>query len=92
MPVFANSFGWIFTEMGRQPWSVFGLMTTASAVSPGVPAWQVLTSLLAFTLLYGVLAVVEVGLILRTIRSGAAEAPVDDPELNPADRPLVHAY
>ena len=32
----ANSFGWIFTEMGRQPWAVFGLMTTANAVSPGV--------------------------------------------------------
>ena len=92
LPVFANSFGWIFTEMGRQPWSVFGLMTTASAVSPGVPASQVLTSLLAFTLLYGVLAVVEVGLILRTVRSGAAEAPIDDPQLDPADRPLVHAY
>ncbi len=92
LPVFANSFGWIFTEMGRQPWSVFGLMTTASAVSPGVPAWQVLTSLVSFTLLYGVLAVVEVGLILRTVRSGAAEAPVDDPLLDPADRPLVHAY
>jgi cytochrome d ubiquinol oxidase subunit I len=67
-------------------------MTTASAVSPGVPAWQVLTSLISLTLLYGVLAVVEVGLILRTIRSGAAEAPVDDPLLDPADRPLVHAY
>jgi cytochrome d ubiquinol oxidase subunit I len=90
--VFANSFGWIFTEMGRQPWSVFGLMTTTNAVSPGVPAWQVLTSLLSFTLLYAVLAVVEVGLILRTVRSGAAEAPVDDPSLDPADRPLVHAY
>ena len=30
-----NSFGWIFTEMGRQPWAVFGLMTTDHAVSPG---------------------------------------------------------
>jgi cytochrome d ubiquinol oxidase subunit I len=26
LPVVANSFGWIFTEMGRQPWAVFGLM------------------------------------------------------------------
>ncbi|MEI2809795.1 MAG: cytochrome ubiquinol oxidase subunit I, partial [Nocardioides sp.] len=34
--VFANSWGWMFTEMGRQPWAVFGLMTTASSVSPGV--------------------------------------------------------
>ena len=30
LPLGANSFGWIFTEMGRQPWSVFGLMTTAT--------------------------------------------------------------
>ena len=44
MPLLANSFGWIFTEVGRQPWAVFGLMTTALAVSPGVTAAQVLTS------------------------------------------------
>ena len=31
-----SSWGWIFTEMGRQPWVVFGLMTTESGVSPGV--------------------------------------------------------
>ena len=30
----ASSSGWIFTEMGRQPWVVFGLMTTESGVSP----------------------------------------------------------
>jgi cytochrome d ubiquinol oxidase subunit I len=92
LPVFANSFGWIFTEMGRQPWAVFGLMTTASSVSPGVGAGEVLTSLLTLTLLYGVLAVVEVGLILKTVRAGAADIPVEDPDLDPADRPLVHAY
>ncbi|MEP7089266.1 MAG: cytochrome ubiquinol oxidase subunit I [Nocardioidaceae bacterium] len=92
LPLFANSFGWIFTEMGRQPWSVFGLMTTSSAVSPGVSTGEVLTSLVAFTLLYGVLAVVEIGLILRTVRGGSAPTPIDDPTLEPVDRPLVHAY
>ena len=61
LPLGANSFGWLFTEMGRQPWSVFGLMTTASSVSPGVGTGEVLTSLVVLTLLYGVLAVVEVG-------------------------------
>ena len=35
LPVAGNSFGWIFTEMGRQPWVVFGLMTTEHGVSPG---------------------------------------------------------
>ena len=81
LPLFANSFGWIFTEMGRQPWAVFGLMTTANAVSPGVRAGEVLTSLIAFTLLYGVLAVVEVRLLLTYIRRGAD--PISEDELPP---------
>ena len=34
LPLSRNSFGWIFTEMGRQPWIVFGLMKTAAGVSP----------------------------------------------------------
>jgi cytochrome d ubiquinol oxidase subunit I len=93
LPLFANSFGWIFTEMGRQPWAVFGLMTTATSVSPGVGAGEVLTSMVAFTLLYGVLAVVEITLILRTVRSGAAAVPVPtDDDTPPADRPLAYAY
>ncbi len=91
LPLFANSFGWMFTEMGRQPWTVFGLMTTANAVSPGVSAGEVVTSLVTFTLLYGVLAVVEIGLTLRTVRAGAAPAPAPD-EGGGADRPLVYAY
>ena len=70
LPVAANSFGWIFTEMGRQPWVVFGLMTTANGVSPSVGAGLVATSLITFTLLYAALAVVEVGLLVKTIRQG----------------------
>ena len=45
--------GWIFTEMGRQPWTVFGLLKTAQSVSPGVTASSVLISLITFTLIYG---------------------------------------
>ena len=54
LPLVANSFGWIFTEMGRQPWIVFGLMLTRDGVSRSVAPAEVLTSLVAFTLLYGV--------------------------------------
>ena len=96
LPLFANSFGWIFTELGRQPWSVFGLMTTAQSVSPGVGAGQMLTSLIVLTLLYGVLAVVEVRLLFTYIARGADELPAppadpDDPDAG-ADRPLAFAY
>jgi len=95
LPVAANSFGWIFTEMGRQPWVVFGLMTTTNAVSPGVSGGEVLTSLITFTLLYGVLAVIEIGLMLHFIRRGAdpfAEPPDPGREDHDADAPLAFAY
>jgi cytochrome d ubiquinol oxidase subunit I len=93
LPIFANSFGWIFTETGRQPWLVFGVMTTSHGVSPGVSAGEVWTSLITLTLLYAGLAVIEMKLLLRAIADGAPdfEEPVD-----PADRdenaPLVFAY
>jgi cytochrome d ubiquinol oxidase subunit I len=92
LPLFANSFGWIFTELGRQPWAVFGLMTTASAVSPGVSTGEVLTSLIVLTLLYGVLALIEVRLMLTYIRRGADQ--VEPPPTGDAgaDRPLAFAY
>jgi cytochrome d ubiquinol oxidase subunit I len=72
--------GWIFTEMGRQPWIVFSLLPTESAVSPNVTGLEVLISLVAFTLIYGALAVVEVRLILRAIRTGPPEIAPADPE------------
>jgi cytochrome d ubiquinol oxidase subunit I len=47
---------------------------TAQAVSPGVTAAEVWTSLTALTLVYGVLAVIEVGLITRFVRAGITTA------------------
>jgi cytochrome d ubiquinol oxidase subunit I len=93
LPLFANSFGWIFTEVGRQPWSVFGLLTTAQSVSPSVSTGEVLTSLIALTLVYGLLAVVEVRLLLTYIAKGAEPLPEpsDEDESDP-DRPLAFAY
>jgi cytochrome d ubiquinol oxidase subunit I len=67
--------GWVFTEMGRQPWIVFSLMLTQHGVSPNVPGWQVLISLIAFTAIYAALAIVEVGLIVRTAKKGPDPLP-----------------
>jgi cytochrome d ubiquinol oxidase subunit I len=94
LPVAANSFGWIFTEMGRQPWLVFGVMTTSNGVSPGTTAWEVGLSLAVFTLLYGALAVIEVGLTLRYARAGADPAPEEslDPAQRDDDQPFVFTY
>ena len=92
LPLLAASFGWIFTEMGRQPWIVFGLMTTAAGVSPIVTNFQVWTSLIGFTLLYAVLAIVEVGLIIRTVRQGPPEAVADPFVDRELDAPLTISY
>lgn len=70
LPILANSFGWIFTESARQPWIVFGLLKTKDGVSAGVSAGAVLFTMITFTLLYGVLAVIEFGLMVRTIKVG----------------------
>jgi cytochrome bd ubiquinol oxidase subunit I len=67
--------GWVFTEMGRQPWLVFGLLKTEDGVSPGVTGLEVLISLIAFTLIYGSLAVVEFKLILQAVKKGPDAAP-----------------
>jgi cytochrome bd ubiquinol oxidase subunit I len=95
LPLLANSFGWIFTEIGRQPWSVFGVLTTENSVSPAVSATEMLISLIVLTLLYGVLAVVEVRLMLPYIGRGAEPLPEpgpDDPDRDDTDRPLAFAY
>ncbi len=91
LPLFGNSFGWIFTEMGRQPWVVFGLMKTAAGVSPGTTAGEALTSLIGFAALYGVLAVIEVKLLLTYIRAGLPE--IEEPaDPDDQDAPLAFAY
>jgi len=70
-PMVGHSAGWIFTEMGRQPWTVVGLYRTSESVSPSVSGGAVLTSLITFTALYGILAIVEVGLVIKYVRIGA---------------------
>lgn len=91
LPLAANSFGWIFTEMGRQPWVVFGLLETSAGVSPGTTLAEVLMTLIGFTALYGLLAVVEVKLLITYIRKGLPDA--DPPEIpDDADAPLAFAY
>lgn len=91
-PFGANMAGWIFTEMGRQPFVVAPnpdpsgvdgvFMFTAAAVSPGVTAGEMLFSLITLTSVYAVLAVIEVRYLVRYIRAGVPGAM---PELDPHD-------
>lgn len=83
-PFGANVAGWVFTEMGRQPFVVAPnpdlpldqriFMFTEAAVSPNVTAGELLFSLGSLLLLYGVLMVVEVALIAKYVRTGVVAA------------------
>ncbi|GAA0630588.1 cytochrome ubiquinol oxidase subunit I [Sporichthya brevicatena] len=91
LPLLANTFGWIFTEMGRQPWTVFGVLQTKDSVSPTVSTFDVATSLTVLTLLYGVLAAVELKLLFTYGRSEPPQVTAHS-EDDDSDRPLAFAY
>ena len=81
LPIVASLAGWTFTEMGRQPWVVFGELQTEFGVSPSVSAAEVWISLIGFTLLYGVLAVIAGRIFFKTAGKGPVdEGPDEDPE------------
>ena len=93
LPLFGISFGWIFTEMGRQPWIVAGVLPTTAAVSPGVSAGSVLFSTILYTVVYGILAIVEVGLFWKALKAGLPELPTrGQPAVEDEGTPLSFAY
>lgn len=73
LPFIANTSGWIMREVGRQPWIVFGLQKTQDGVSPTVSSGMVLTSLIGFTVIYGILAAALIYLFVHFIRKGQYE-------------------
>jgi cytochrome d ubiquinol oxidase subunit I len=66
--------GWIVTEVGRQPWVVYGLMRTADAVSPNLRGGDVLASLLAYVAVYCVIFPVGLYFMIKIYRAGPAAA------------------
>ncbi len=72
LPYVANSAGWLLTEVGRQPWIVFGLMRIEDAISTAVSVGEVAFTLAVFTLLYGALMAADAYLLAKFARQGAA--------------------
>jgi cytochrome d ubiquinol oxidase subunit I len=81
LPYVANSAGWIFTEIGRAPWIVFGVMKMDSGVSPNVTAGEVLFTLVGFTLLYGTLMVADIYLLDKYAKAGPHAPEADEAPL-----------
>ncbi|MCG8552187.1 MAG: cytochrome ubiquinol oxidase subunit I [Desulfobacterales bacterium] len=73
LPYIAMEMGWVVSEVGRQPWIVYNLMRTADAVSP-IAGSQVMVSLTAFILVYGLLGAVGFYLIAKSVKEGPEAA------------------
>ena len=66
LPYLAVTTGWIMAETGRFPWIVYGLQKIEDAVSPNVPAWNIMLSLVLFVGLYAVLGVIAFKLAVKS--------------------------
>lgn len=73
-PFIGNTAGWLTTELGRQPWALYGLMRTADGTSAQVSEGNVLFTLLGFIGLYALVAMLYFALGLRLLGRGPAEA------------------
>ncbi len=69
--------GWVTTEVGRQPWTVFGLMRTADSVSPSLTGTDVLISLLGYIVVYAVIFPGGFLVMRRIIRLGPTPQSAD---------------
>ncbi|MDD3824663.1 MAG: cytochrome ubiquinol oxidase subunit I [Anaerolineae bacterium] len=70
LPYLANTGGWLLTEVGRQPWIVFGLMRTEEGVSTAAPVGAIFASLVVLALVYTGLIVADVYLLSKFARRG----------------------
>ncbi len=89
MPIgfFAVIAGWVTTEVGRQPWTIYNLLRTADSVSPSLTGTDVLISLIGYICVY--LFVYPTGIILmaRVVRKGPRAVPIEGETPVAAGRP-----
>ncbi len=71
--------GWTTTEVGRQPWTVYGLLRTADSVSPSLTGANVAWSLLFYMLVYLIMFATGIGFMAALVRRGPREGDDDQP-------------
>ncbi|HTX90941.1 MAG TPA: cytochrome ubiquinol oxidase subunit I [Anaerolineales bacterium] len=81
LPYIANTSGWVLTEMGRQPFIVYGLLKTEDAMSPGLTSGMILFSLIGFALVYAALMGADVYLLTKYAKAGPAAAETESAAL-----------
>ena len=70
VPFMTNTSGWLVTELGRYPWTVYGLFTIKDSVSPNVSVGSLLTSNIIYFLLFSILGAIMVALVVKELKKG----------------------
>jgi cytochrome d ubiquinol oxidase subunit I len=70
--------GWATTEVGRQPWTVYGLLRTADSVTPSLTGFDVVLSLAGYAIVYLIMFPAGIALMARIVRNGPVEPPLEE--------------
>lgn len=73
LPLISNEVGWMAAEIGRQPWAIYNVLKTADAASVVVPAWQILLTIILFSIIYLLLFVLFVKFLVQMVKKGPEE-------------------
>jgi cytochrome d ubiquinol oxidase subunit I len=84
LPYLANASGWLLTEIGRQPWIVYGQLKVQDAISPNLTTTDLLISLIGYTVVYGTLAVAMVYLMKKYAIAGPDAAMHESVDVAPS--------
>src|SRR5580700_4937134 len=88
LPFIATLTGWYTAEVGRQPWTVYGVLRTADAVTPFLTARAALSSLVVFGAVYSLIFAFGTYYIYRLLRAGPAGQSILPPVNATPKRPL----
>ncbi len=89
LPYIANTSGWILTELGRQPFIVYGLLKTEDAISPGLTSGMVLFSLIGFAVIYAALMSADIYLLAKFAKAGPSAEETPPMQIEPVERQPV---
>ena len=83
LPYVANTGGWLVTEVGRFPWVVYGLVKMENGVSKVLTPGNILTSLIGFSLVYGLIILAMVYLMMKHAKAGPVDENTVPAEITP---------
>ncbi len=87
-PFIAVLAGWFVTEIGRQPYLIYGVMTAAEAVTPSLKGWMVLVTIAGYVAVYAVVFTAGLHYLRKVIQHGIADLPTHAHDSGRPKRPL----